>query len=94
MENNKKQMSRKETNDAVFQSFKDGYIVIYTIDGLVRIPIEKFVEQPLEGMLYDMNHLESVIRTRAAHDDDMGWVNDMAMLKTLEFFYNKVNGKK
>lgn len=93
MENDGKQMSRKEINETVFQSFRDGYIVICSIDGLERIPIEKFVEQPLEGMLYDMNHLEAVIRTRAEHKDDFGWVNDMAMLKTLEYFYNKAKQK-
>ena len=93
MENDEKQMSRKEINETVFQSFKDGYIVIFTIDGLERIPIENFVEQPLEGMLYDTNHLEAVIRTRAEHEDDFGWVNDMAMLKTLEYFYNKAKQK-
>ena len=93
MENDEKQMSRKEINETVFQSFKDGYIVIFTIDGLERIPIENFVEQPLEGMLYDTNHLEAVIRTRAEHEDDFGWVKVMAMLKTLEYFYNKAKQK-
>ena len=91
--NNEKQTTRAETNDAVFQAFKDGYIVIHTVVGLIKMPIDKFVTQPLEGMLYDMNHLEAVIRTRAEHDDDFGWVNDMAMLKTLEYFYNKANNK-
>lgn len=92
-DNNKKETARAEINKAVFQAFKDGYIVIYTVDGLERVPIENFVKQPLEGMLYDMNHLETVIRTHAAHDEDFGWVNDMAMLKTLEYFYNKTNNK-
>ena len=87
------QQARNEINEAVFQAFKDGYIVIYTVDGLERVPIENFVKQPLEGMLYDMNHLESVIRAHAKNDNDFGWVNDMAMLKTLEYFYNKANQK-
>ena len=93
MDNDEKQMTRAEINDAVFQAFKDGYVVIYTIDGLKQIPIDKFVEQPLEGMLYDTNHLEAVIRTRAEHEDGFGWVNDMAIVKTLEYFYNKTKQK-
>ena len=63
-------------------------------DGLKSIKFEDFIKQPLEGMLYDINRCLPVIVT---YIEDQKWVNDFALTKLLEYYYNKCkeyeNGK-
>lgn len=69
-----------------------GNLVYYSGDqGFVR-SIDRFIKQPLEGMLYDLNRLPEVVMTFI---DDPKWVNDYAVylvIKKLKEHYDNVNG--
>lgn len=84
---------RRNYTESALQAFDDGNIVFDTEEGLFYSPIEEFVKQPLEGMLYDLNRNEATLRTEARESKDWRWVNDMAMMKLLEYYYNKAHEK-
>jgi hypothetical protein len=81
---------RKELVDKVLKSIEEGNIVFINEEGFFQSPIEEFVKQPLEGMLYDLNRNEAVIRADAAREDTgWRWVHDLSLIKLLEYYYNK-----
>ena len=85
METNKK-VSMKSIRDKVLAEWDKGNLVYADIDGLKSIKFEEFVKQPLEGMLYDINRNTATILTFLY---DPKWVNDFALTKLLEYYYNK-----
>lgn len=78
-----------EIRKLILDGQKDGKIVFLTDEGVVKCGLEEFVEQPLDGMLYDINRLESVILSFV--DRDPRWVNDYALVRLLRYFYDKAN---
>lgn len=70
----------------ILDAYKEGYVVFATIEGLRKQRFEDFIKQPLEGMLYDINRNTSTILSFL---DDPKWVNDFALTKLLEYYYNK-----
>jgi len=72
--------------DLILDAYKDGYVVFATIEGLCKQRFEDFIKQALEGMLYDINRNTSTILSFL---DDPKWVNDFALTKLLEYYYNK-----
>lgn len=72
---------------------KQNRISFISFDGdVVSQDINKFTEQSLEGQLYDINRGEEVIKS--FKDSDWSkytqrWVNDLALVQLLEFYYNK-----
>lgn len=93
METSKNEI-RKSVCDLVLAEWDKGNIVYADIEGLKSVKFEDFVKQPLEGMLYDVNRNIATILTFL---DDPKWVNDFALTKLLEYYYNKCkeyeNGK-
>ena len=51
-----------------------------TIDGPVSVDIDKFISQPTEGLLYDLNKDRATI---LAFIDDIKWINDYAAMLTI-----------
>lgn len=45
----------KDIKEIVLNARKEGKVVILTSDGFRTIPLEELVEQPIEGLLYDLN---------------------------------------
>ena len=72
--------------DKVLAEWDKGNLVYADIDGLKSIKFKDFIKQPLEGMLYDINRCLPVILTFI---EDPKWVNDFALVKLLEYYYNK-----
>ena len=72
--------------DKVLAEWDKGNLVYADIEGLKSIKLEEFIKQPLEGMLYDINRDTATILTFI---DDPKWVNDIALTKLLEYYYNK-----
>ena len=72
--------------DKVLAEWDKGNLVYADIDGLRSIKFEEFIKQPLEGMLYDVNRCLPVVLT---YIEDPKWVNDFALTKLLEYYYNK-----
>jgi len=70
----------KSIKDKVLAEYEKGNIVVAGIEGLQTMPIKEFIKQPEDGMLYDLNRLESVVLTFI---DDPKWINDFAVAKTI-----------
>ena len=81
-----KQEIRKSICDKVLAEWDKGNLVYADVDGLKSIKFDDFIKQPLEGMLYDINRCLPVIVT---YIEDPKWVNDFALTKLLEYYYNK-----
>ena len=85
METKEKEMF-ESIRDKVLAEWDKGNLVYADIEGLKSIKFEDFIKQPLEGMLYDINRCLPVIVT---YIEDPKWVNDFALTKLLEYYYNK-----
>ena len=85
METSKNEI-RKSVCDWVLAEWDKGNLVYADIEGLKSIKLEEFIKQPLEGMLYDINRDAATILTFI---EDPKWVNDFALTKLLEYYYNK-----
>ena len=85
METSKKEIT-KSIRDKVLSEWGKGNLVYADIEGLKSIKFEEFIKQPLEGMLYDINRNTATILTFI---DEPKWVNDFALTKLLEYYYNK-----
>jgi len=74
---------------SVFEQLSNEYgkgnIVYRDIEGFKSIPIKKFIKQPLDGILYDLNRLEEVILTHAPTNEK--WTNDFALVKLLRHYH-------
>lgn len=79
--------AKEELKNLILEAWKDGYVVFASAEGLCKQKLEDFTQQPLDGMLYDINRDAATIFTFV--DDNPKWVNDFALTKLLEYYYNK-----
>lgn len=82
-------MEQKEVGtirDKVLSEWDKGNLVFADIEGLKSIKFEDFIKQPIDGMLYDINRDTATILSSI---DSPKWVNDFALIKLLEYYYNK-----
>ncbi len=77
-------MSEKTTKDLVLEGRDEGNVVFLQHGGddfaVMSAPIEEFIQQPADGILYDLNRLEEIALT---YMDDPKWVNDFAVALTI-----------
>lgn len=85
METKEKEMF-ESIRGKVLAEWDKGNLVYADIEGLKSIKFDDFIKQPLGGMLYDINRCLPVIMT---YIEDPKWVNDFALVKLLEYYYNK-----
>ena len=67
----------KNIKEVVLEAEKAGDIVFMTCDGLMRTKLDKFISQPTEGLLYDLNRNRSTVLT-FIEEGDLKWINDFA----------------
>ena len=65
--------------DAVLKEYAKGNIITLGVDVQV-FNLEKFIQQPIEGILYDLNRGEEVILTFIKNQK---WINDYASTKVI-----------
>lgn len=91
----KEQKELESIKDKVLVEWEKGNLVFADFEGLKSIKFKDFINQPLDGMLYDINRDTATILTFI---EDPKWVNDFALTKLLEYYYNKCkeyeNGNK
>ena len=69
--------TQESLRDKILAERELGNVVFWGLpDELATMPLEKFVEQPADGILYDLNRLEEVCMTFIA---DRKWINDFAV---------------
>ena len=83
-------MTTEELKDFILSKKREGKIVFYTIEGLAEAKMEKIIQQPAEGLLYDLNRDMGTLLHQASEDSPC-WVNDIALACITEFLLNKVN---
>ena len=76
--------------DKIFEEEKKGNIVINGACGLEVYSIREFVNQPTDGIIYDLNRDEATILTWI---DDPKWINDYACAMVIRYLMNKLNDK-
>ena len=67
--------------DEILAKEKEGKIVIATWEGFMEADLDKIIDQPTEGLLYDLNRDRATILT---YIEDKKWVNDFACMKVIE----------
>ena len=70
----------KSLKEIVLEAEAENKVVFMTIDGLLSVNIDKFVLQPTEGLLYDLNRNRATILTFI---DNPQFVNNFAVMKVI-----------
>ena len=72
-----RKVAREKLRAYILSEREKGRIVFHGLPGqMMGAELNKFVEQPAEGMLYDLNRLEEIALTFL---NDPKWVNDFAV---------------
>ena len=92
-------MTPKEQITAIWQTIREqreqGNIVIADFDGLKTTPLAEFLDQPADGILYDLNRLEACTLTLAEQNpEDLRWINDLAVAMVIRELKGKTKFKK
>lgn len=83
-------MVTEDLKDLILAKKREGKIVFYSIEGLMEDKMEDIIQQPAEGLLWDLNRDMATLLHRAS-DDNPCWVNDVALSNITEYLVNKVN---
>jgi hypothetical protein len=71
------------------ESERHGKIVVLTVDGLREVNLDEILQQPTEGLLYDLNRDKATVMQFI---DDDKWINDYAValvISRLKEYYDK-----
>lgn len=77
-----------ELKDKILEEYEKGKIVVAGAEGLLCMDLKQFIEQPINGMLYDLNRSEEVVLT---FTNDPKWVNDYAVCQTIRALKAKIH---
>ena len=82
-------MSKTENNKVIsigrlLAEYKKGNILVMTEQGVLTCPIKKFINQPADGILYDLNRSEATVLT---FTDD---INDYAVAKVIRELKSRI----
>lgn len=69
-------MSKQSIKEILLEESKKGFVCTLTPFGLQKVSLKEIVEQPVEGLLYDLNRDEVTILTFV--EDNPKRVNDFA----------------
>lgn len=84
-----KEKTPKEWLDKIEEERKKGNVCFLTYEGLMGMAIEDFIQQPADGILYDLNRLPEVVA--AFINDDIKWVNDYAVGVIIKYLKNQTD---
>src|SRR5687768_16719263 len=68
--------AKQSFREFVLEQSTKGNVVFAALDDYGVVPLEEFIKQPAEGILYDLNRLPEVVLTFI---DDPKWINDFAV---------------
>ena len=83
-------MVTEDLKDLILAKKREGKIVFYSIEGLMEAKMEDIIQQPAEGLLWDLNCDMATLLHRSS-EGNRCWVNDMALSNITEYLVNKVN---
>lgn len=74
-------MTDEELREKVLAARKEGKAVMWVLpDTMIEAPLEEFVRQPADGILWDLNRGEECALANAPN---IRWVNDFAVALTI-----------
>lgn len=82
-------MEEKTTLELVEQARKDNKVAFMTVEGLMSTTIDEILNQPVEGILYDLNRDYATIMTLAKNSKNVRWVNDLALSDLFKEVFNR-----
>lgn len=68
--------------ETILNAHKEGKVVINTVEGPCIVSLEELVDQPAEGILYDLNRSDSITLTFM---NDPKWINDFACAQVIRY---------
>lgn len=72
---------------------KHGIVTIQHMDGLLSCPLSKLIEQPAEGLLYDLNRNKLTTITLGEKGMER-WINDYAVAMVIEYLMKEIERLK
>ncbi len=81
-----------EVYKVVKENEDKGFVTIMSIDGLMSMPIDEFIKQPTEGLLYDLNR-DRLTTITLGSEGNVRWVNDYAMALVIEYLMKQLKEK-
>ena len=66
----------EELKECILSEAQKGNVVFKSAEGLMAAPLDGFINQGIDGLLYDLNRLPETTLTLV---DDPKWVNDYAV---------------
>src|SRR3990167_815158 len=70
-----------DLRDYILHKEKEGIVVFNTIEGLYEMKLEDIINQPTDGLLYDLNRDRATVLTWI---EDQKWVNDFAVYQVIK----------
>ena len=80
----------EQFRDVVLEEHRKGNIVYMGIEGPVSVPLQDFIKQPADGLLYDLNRDETTVLTFIKNQK---WVNDFAVAKVIRELKRQLDAK-
>ena len=80
----------EQFRDVVLEEYSKGNIVYMGIEGPVSVPLQDFIKQPADGLLYDLNRDETTVLTFIKHEK---WVNDFTVAKVIRELKRQLDTK-
>lgn len=77
----------EDIKEKILEEYKSGNIIVTGFEGLQCMPLEDFIKQPVESMLYDLNRSESVVLTFLP---DPKWINDYASSQVIRALKRRI----
>ncbi len=81
----------EELKNMIIEEYKKGNIVVSGIDGIVTASLKDIINQPTEGLLYDLNRDEATILTLI---NDPKWINDYACMAVIRELKKQLEHQK
>lgn len=81
--------AHESVRDFILEESKKGNVVFMGLEGPMVAPLDEFIKQPAEGILYDLNRLPEVVLTFI---DDPKWVNDFAVSMVIRRLRERLEG--
>lgn len=74
--------------DKILEEYKNGNVVFAHAFGTEVAKLDEFINQPIDGILFDLNRSESVV---LHFINDPKWINDYAVCKVIRTLKAKID---
>jgi len=84
-------MEKKDIIEAQRKAFDEGCVLFNTCEGVVKMKLKDIVNQPTDGLLYELNRDEATVTTIF---DEQKLMNELATINVLKFLHGQYGNKK